>query len=241
MKRTKAATLAALALTALSLSCTVRQYPTETRSVHVRGYGSVAVEADRSLIQLSVISHAKEAGAAAALNAQTMTNVQAAIVAAGCPKDAISTENYSIYQESNYENGKRIMGDYRVSNDIKVFLKDMELVSTIIDTAIKAGANSLSSLTFSVSNPEAAIRKAREKAVLDAHAAARLIADTAGAKLGNVIQINELYDNYARPIMAKATSNALYEARDADEGANTPVSSGKINFDVTVDASFELK
>ena len=238
------AAVSVTALAAFSLvttSCIVRQYPTSKRTVSVQGSGTVAVEADRALIQLSVVTTAKEAGTAAAQNAETMTNVQEAIIAAGCPKENISTTNYSIYQESNYENGKRIMGDYRVSNDINVFLKDKELVSTIIDEAIKAGANSLSSLTFSASNPDDAIRKARTAAVQNAREAAKLIAGTAGAELGSVLEVHELTSNYsARKAPAVYNDMFVAEAASAD-GAETPLSSGKVNFTVSVDATFELK
>ena len=242
VKRTLAASAAFLTLAAyasLASSCVVRQYPAAKRSVTVQGTGSVAVEADRALIQLSVITSAKEAGQAAALNAERMTKVQEAIIAAGASKDAISTENYSIYQESDYVNNRRVMGDYRVSNDIKVYLKDKSLVSTIIDEAIKAGANSLSSLTFSVSNPELAIKEARTSAVRNAQEAAKLIAGTAGSELGKVLEVHEVTGNYSA---RKVLSNAMFEAAALTaDGAETPVSSGKINFDVTVDATFELK
>lgn len=242
MKTLKAKTVicALTASAALFSSCVVRQYPAGKRSVTVQGTGSVAVEADRALIELSVITSAKDAGTAASLNAERMKNVQDAIVQAGVSKDSISTENYSIYQESDYVNNRHVMGDYRVSNNIRVFLKDKSLVSTIIDEAIKAGANSLSSLTFSVSNPELAIKEARTAAVQNAHDAANLIAGTAGAELGKVLEIKELTGNYTP---RKVLSNAMYEAASLSTagGAETPVSSGKITFDVTVDATFELK
>ena len=243
------------AFSALASSCVVRQYPAAKRSVSVRGTGSVAAEADRALIQLSVITSAPEAGAAAALNAEQMKRVQDAILAAvgthgaagtnagaSTERLSISTANYSIYQESNYNNGVRVLGDYRVSNDIKVYLMETELASTIIDAAIKAGANNLSSLTFSVSNPGDAIRQARTKAVQNARDAARVIAGTAGAELGRVLEIKELADGAPRTYKA-AAYNDLYMAEAASDGAgaDTPVTSGKIDFTVSVDATFELK
>lgn len=237
------ATIAACAIfSTFTTSCVVRQYPAAKRSVNVRGTGSVAVEADRALIKLSVITTAPEAGTAATQNAERMKNVQEAIIAAGCQKENISTENYSIYQEYDYENNRRVAGDYRVSNDIKVYLKEKELASTIIDAAIKAGANNLSSLTFSVSNPEDAIRKARTQAVQNARESAKLIAGTAGAELGRVLDIKELNDNYSAK-RAFPVYNAMFEGTGYNDAASTdtPVTSGKITFDVTVDATFELK
>lgn len=217
-------------------SCIVRQYPASKRTVSVRGTGSIPVEADRAIIVLSVITTAKDAGTAASQNAAKMTSVQEAIIGAGGSRDAISTENYTIYQEYDYVKDRRVAGDYRVSNEIKVFVKNKALASTIIDAAIKAGANSLSSLTFSVSNPELAIKQARTAAVQNAQEAANLIAGTTGSELGKVLNIEEV--NALSP-MAKV-SNAMYES-SAMADSQTPVQSGKINFTVTVDATFELK
>ncbi|MBQ7159059.1 MAG: SIMPL domain-containing protein [Treponema sp.] len=232
-----------IALTALlcfaSTSCIIRQYPAGKRTVSVRGSGSIPVEADRAVIVLSVITTAKDAGTAASLNADKMTKVQDAVIASGGSRDAISTENYTIYQEYDYVKDRRVAGDYRVSNQIKIFLKDKKLASSIIDAAIKAGANSLSSLTFSVSNPELAIKQARTAAVQNAQEAAKLIAGTTGSELGKVLKIEEVNEGHPAPF-AKAYGNAMFESA-ATADSETPVQSGKINFTVTVDATFELK
>ncbi len=219
-------------------SCIVRQYPANLRTVNVRGTGSIPVEADRAIIVLSVITTAKDAGTAASQNADKMTKVQEAVISAGGSRESISTENYTIHQEYDYVKERRVAGDYRVSNQIKIYLKDKTLASTIIDAALKAGANSLSSLTFTVSNPELAIKQARTAAVQNAQEAAKLIAGTTGSELGRVLKIDEIQDGSAP--MRKAFGNAMYESA-ATADSETPVQSGKINFTVTVDATFELK
>ncbi len=238
--KTKSFFVLATALFALlSTSCIVRQYPAGKRTVSVRGTGSIPVDADRAIIVLSVITTAKDAGTAASQNADKMNKVQDAVIAAGGSRDSISTENYTIFQEYDYVKDRRVAGDYRVSNEIKIYLKDKKLASTIIDAAIKAGANSLSSLTFSVSNPELAIKQARTAAVQNAQEAAKLIAGTTGSELGKVLKIEEVKDSYNAPL-AKTYGNAMFESAAAGD-SNTPVQSGKVNFTVTVDATFELK
>lgn len=239
MKRTALFAIGTALLCLFSTSCIIRQYPAGKRTVSVQGTGSIPVEADRAIIVLSVITTGKDAGTAAAQNADKMTKVQDAVIAAGGSRDSISTENYTIYQEYDYIKDRRVAGDYRVSNQIKIYLKDKSLASTIVDSAIKAGANSLSSLTFSVSNPELAIKQARTAAVQNAQEAAKLIAGTTGSELGKVLKIDEVNTGIPAP-MAKAYGNALYESA-ATADSETPVQSGKINFTVTVNATFELK
>ena len=226
---------------ALYTSCIVRQYPADERTVSVRGTGSVSVEADRAIIVLSVITTARDAGTAASQNAEKMAQVQNAVIGAGGSQDAISTENYTIYQEYEYVKERRVAGDYRVSNEIKIFLKNKDLASTIIDAAIAAGANALSSLTFTVSSPELAIKQARTAAVQNAQESANLIAGTAGAQLGKVLKIEEIDRQNAGNLRVTSNADMMSAMRESGRGSATPVQSGKVTFTVTVDATFALK
>ena len=98
MKKTSVIFAAATALyCVLSASCIVRQYPADSRTVSVRGTGSVSVEADRALIVLSVITTARDAGTAASQNAAKMARVQEAGIAAGFLNDSWSTDMYCYY------------------------------------------------------------------------------------------------------------------------------------------------
>ena len=245
MKIKKPTTLVLMAATALfcapCTSCIVRQYPADERTVSVHGTGSVSVEADRAIIVLSVITTARDAGTAASQNAEKMAQVQNAVIGAGGSQDAISTENYTIYQEYEYVKERRVAGDYRVSNEIKIFLKNKDLASTIIDAAIAAGANALSSLTFTVSSPELAIKQARTAAVQNAQESANLIAGTAGAQLGKVLKIEEIDRQNAGNLRVTSNADMMSAMRESGRGSATPVQSGKVTFTVTVDATFALK
>ena len=92
-------------------SCTVQQDNYSKRTVSVSGTGSITVEADTATIILSVITNGKDVSETSAENAQKMTAVQDAIKAKGIQKDCISTQNFSVYQESHYDNksGKQVM------------------------------------------------------------------------------------------------------------------------------------
>ena len=219
-------------------SCIIRQYPASKRTVSVSGSGSVTVEADNATIVLSVITRSKDLASAAGDNAKKMTAVQDAIIALGFQKSAITTQNYSIYQESSYSNGKQVLGDYRVTNEVKVTVNELDKVSEIIDTAIKAGANQLSSLDFGMTDTQLAVKQARTLAIQQAQDAALLIAGTSGAELGKVLTIQERQSSaLPRTVMLKA---AAYNDA-AMEAASTPISSGKSTITITVDATYELK
>ena len=240
MKISKKITIAALAMAAsLYLpSCTYKNVDYSTRTVTTHGTGSVEVEADNATIEMSVLTRGQNVAEASAENAKIMTDVQKAVMSLGISKDDVTTENYSVYQETNYIDGKQVPGDYRVSNKIKIHIKKVELVSNVIDSALQAGANQLSSLNYGISDNALATKQARTLAVQQAQEAAQLIAGTSGAKLGKVLRIEELQnmDNRRNVVMmAKYASDASFET------AATPIQSGKSTVTVSVDAIFELK
>ena len=222
----------------VSTSCTYKNVDYSTRTVSVHGTGSVEVDADNATIVMSVVTRGPNVAEASNENAKIMTDVQKSVLALGLSKNDVTTENYSVEQESNYIDGKRVPGDYRVSNRIKIHMKNVEIVSSVIDTALAAGANQLSSLQYGISDNALAIKQARTLAVQQAQEAAQLIAGTSGAKLGKVLRVEEMQDmNNRRSVAmkAKAANDALFET------ASTPIQGGKSTVTVSVDAIYELK
>lgn len=228
---------------AILCSCTIKTTEYARRTVSVSGKGSVEVEADNATIILSVITRGKDVGEAAKENAEKMTAVQEAVIALGISKDNISTEGYTIDQDTSYTNGKIIYGDYVTTNRIKVFVKDLSMAGEVIDCALKAGANQLSSFQYGISSKDAYVKQARTLAVQNAHDAANLIATTSGALLGKVITLSEHTNNYSvYNAKAVAMAASLEDAVEADIGGlSTPVSAGKTTISFTVDAVYELK
>lgn len=214
--------------------CSVSVGRTE-RTVTVNGSGLVAVESDIATIKLAVVTRNADVQTASAENAARMTRVQNAVSEQGIPADKFSTEGYSIYQENSYVNGRTVRGDYRVSNGLVVVVSDMDKVGSVIDAAIRAGANELSSLSFDVTDTTDAVREARVLAINQAAEAAALLAGTAGAELGKVARIVE--NSYVA-----LRSNSMKLAAAADSAAiSTPVSAGRSDVRVDVTVTYELK
>ena len=236
--------LSILAAALLLSSCTIHQDNYSKRTVSVSGTGSVTVEADTATIILSVITKGKDVSETSAENANKMTAVQDAIKAKGIQKDCISTQNYSVYQESHYDNksGKQVYDDYRVTNQIKILVKKIDMAGEIIDLALKSGANQLSSLSYGVTDTEIAKKQARSLAIAQAQESANLLAGASGAKLGKVLSISEHAD-YAYPRARLMKSSALAENSDMlfEESAPTPVSGGSSTITISVDAVYQLR
>ena len=225
-------------------SCSIQQDNYAKRTVSVSGTGSVTVEADTATIILSVITTGKDVAETSAENANKMTAVQEAITKAGIQKDCISTQNFSVYQESHYDNksGRQIYGDYRVTNQIKILVKKIAQAGEIIDLALKSGANQLSSLNYGVTDTELAKKQARTLAISQAQEAANLLAGASGAKLGKVLSISErsAYD-YPRVRLMKSSDMSDNAEMLFEEREPTPISGGSSTITISVDAVYQLR
>ena len=228
--------ITAAALLSLT-SCTIRQLPSDTRTVSVQGSGQVELKADTASIKLAVNTRNADVVAASEENSTRINNVIASLNEIGIPKYDITTANYYIRQDSPTVSGTRtISGQYSVSNEIIIKIKDIDKAGTVIDTAIKSGANSLTSISYSVSDTEEAVRQARMLAIKQAEENASLLASSNGAALGQIISINEYSgSDYPRARSYEDNSEAALMT------ASTPIYSGKVTVTVTIDATWELK
>lgn len=220
-------------------SCTVKQVQVQNRQISVTGTGSVSVEPDYVTITMSVRTSAKELTAATKENAEKMEAVTNALIESGLTKEDISTRDYDIYQESHWENNRQVRGNYQVSNKISAIVRTISNAGSVIDAAVKAGANEFSSLSFGVNNTAPAVKQARILAMKNAEGTAKLLAGTGGADIGKIISINEVYEPYNTPRAVKM--NAMMLADSAVSEAATGINAGKTDISVTVNVTYALK
>ena len=117
-------------------------------------------------------------------------------------------------------------------NSLFVSTTDIDGVDGYIDAAFAAGANNLDYVDFTVTNTSEPGAKALELAVANAREKAQVIADAAGLKLGDILEINESpSDAYSMPMMY---------AKEEDSGAGTQVIPSKKQINASVTVTFEL-
>ncbi len=101
-------------------------------------------------MSVSVETRARVPRDAQQQNADAMSAVQQKLVDAGIPKDAIRTTGYSIQQEFDFTNGRRVPRDYVARNGIEIRLDAVERVGEILDLVVQAGATSVLGVRFDV-------------------------------------------------------------------------------------------
>ena len=164
-----------------------------TSIVNVSGHGEVTIPPDTASVAIGVdVTQPTLSEAQAQATAQA-TDVIAALKAAGIAAKDIQTMSYNmdiLRDTSKHGDPTKITG-FEITNQLQVTVRDTAILGQVLDTAVKAGANNVSGVTFYVDDQTAAAREARRLAVEDARTKAEELATAAGLTLGPVVSITE--------------------------------------------------
>jgi uncharacterized protein YggE len=252
--------LAILALVIVSIFAIVRptmivsdtRNPTQ-RTFTVNGVGTVETAPDEALLILAVNNQAVTADQAVKDNANTMSQVMAAILSLGIMKDDVTTTDYSltpVYTQSDKcvattNNAQpqpqpftcstttpQFIG-YSVRNTIQVKVKDMTSIGGVLDAATEAGANDIGGISFTfTSNTYANLREqALEKAIQDASGQAQTMATRLGVHITGIVSVSPAY-SYQPYINSRVNTAA--------GGAPTPIQTGTLQVTVNVQIVYEI-
>lgn len=168
------------------------QEPQAAPFIEVSGNASAEVTADRARLSFAVESQAETAAAASGANADAMDAVVRALRGSGAPGLRVETFGYVLRPDYSVPTGaertRRITG-YTAVNNVRVTLQDVAAVGRVIDLAIGAGANRVSSLAFEASDTESARREALTRAVREARGQAETMAAALGRALGPPLEV----------------------------------------------------
>jgi uncharacterized protein YggE len=198
---------------------------------------------DMAILNLSVLREAKTAREAMTANNEAMAKVLEAMKKAGIEDRDLQTGGINIQPRYVYPDDKNGLKEpsitrYTVSNSLTVRVRDLAKVGNVLDESVTLGVNQGGDLSFVNDNPAATINEARKRAVADAIAKAKTLADAAGVGIGRVVEINE----QSRPPMPMPIARAQYKtmAAAAPEDA-VPVAAGENSYNVSVNVVFEIK
>jgi uncharacterized protein len=168
--------------------------PREPSGITVKGTGRVSVKPDTVFVNVGVEARDPTLSRATADAGQRMTATLARLRALGVSEADIVTVGYAVEPipapRRSEDEAVRIVA-YRVANVVRVRIRDVAAAARIVDEAVTAGANTVSALQFTVSDPARPESQARAQAVAMAAARARELAAAAGVQLGEVISIEE--------------------------------------------------
>jgi hypothetical protein len=204
-------------------------------TVSVSGTGRVELTPDRAVFTVGVQTMAPSVAAAAQENSARASAIIAALKRLGAADRQIRTSQVSIYPQQEQQDGRapKIVG-YQVSNSITVTHEDPAAVGKLLQAAVDAGANSVSGVGFTVSDPARGRDGALQAAFADARAKADVLARAAGRTVGRALTIVE--GGAVRPPIPMQ-----YEMKTMSRSADIPVEPGTEEISFTVSVVFELR
>jgi uncharacterized protein YggE len=211
-----------------------------TRTVSFQGEGEVFAIPDIANISFS----AQQDGATVAEAQKTVTTkINAAIAvlkSSGIADADIQTTDYSANPKYDVQPpcmtnycpyiASKIIG-YTVNQTISVKVRDTNSSGALLDGLAKAGVTNISGPDFTIDDPNALQAQARAKAIDDAKAKAKVLADQLGVRLGSIVSFSESGQS---PIYYAKTGGAMAMDSVAAPAPTLPVGQNKITSNVTI-------
>ena len=204
----------------------------------VSGEGEATIAPDMALLSLSVMREAITAREALDANNAAIAAVLAAMKSAGIADRDLQTSNLQINPRYDYVTKpdgtqEAKLAAYQVTNTLAVRVRDIAKTGELLDKAVTLGVNQGGNITFTNDNPAETVTEARKKAVADAMAKAKTLADAAGVGLGRIIEMSE---------MSSSPMPISIEAKTFDAAPRgVPIAAGENAYRVQVNVTFELK
>ncbi len=194
----------------------------------VSGSGRVQAAPDAATLDAGVTTQARRAKDAIHGNSRAMEALLAALGDQTIDSKDIQTRQLQLTPV--YPQGGRRAGieGYRASSRVRVRVREIDRVGSVLDALVEAGANELGSISFTVLDPEPFLDRARAAAVADARRKAALFASEAGVRLGRILEIRD-----------GAVPTPLRSGRGAFRGEalaaqSIPVAAGELEFSAQV-------
>ncbi len=213
---------------------------TESPTLSVTGHGEVLAEPDQAVVQVGVRAEAVTARAAQQSVNATIQKVLDAFSGLAVDSKQIQTSQLTLHPvyddaRSRRESEQpRIVG-YRASYTLSVKIDELARISSIVDTALEAGANQLEGVRFELKDEQSAQKEALRRAVADAIAKADVVAEAAGTRLAGILTIAE-GGAVVRPVMMARSAPMFAEA----SGVPTPVMAGQVTVSGQVTIRYQI-
>jgi uncharacterized protein YggE len=202
------------------------------------GEATIRRAPDQAFVTVSVETRAKNPRDAQKLNADAMTAVQQRLATAGLARDAVRTTGYSIHQEFDFTNGRRVPREYLARNGVEVRVEPIEKTGEILDAVVAAGATNVTGVRFDLKDRAAVEREALKEAVADARARAEAMASGAGRTLDRILRI----DDTPLSRVGIPAPQPMYRTMAADAAAPpTPIEAGLVEVKAQVTLTVAIK
>ena len=171
-------------------------------SISVSGVGEAVSVPDVATFSFTVSADTKVASDAQNQVTRKMDTILVGLESLGIDEKDIKTTDYSLWPKYSYEPtvcspnycppGRQVQDGYTVSHSISVKVRKTEDAGKALALVGEKGATGLSSISFTVDDPDKIIDEARAEAIKDAQDKAKVLSKELGVRLVRVVSF---YDN----------------------------------------------
>lgn len=204
----------------------------------VTGESKISTVPDKAVVNLGVTVNDSTVKATQDKANTIISAITDGLTKLGIDKKDIKTDNYSLYPNYDYQQGRKITG-YTVNASLSISVTDFSKLNQAIDTATAAGANQVGGISFTLSDEKrkSVENDARKEAIDDAKTKAQTLARLAGMQLGKIVNITE--QPSGRPYPVPMMYQAVSDAKTTDNQVPTTTEPGTTTFNYSITLSYE--
>jgi len=209
------------------------------RTLSVNGIGKIVLVPDMAYINIGVRNEDVDVTSALAINNDMAQRIAEALKAKGVDEKDIQTTNFNVYPSQKYDNMGNITSTaFVVENTINIKVNKLADLGSLLDEAIRAGANNIYGIQFDIKDRQVVLDQARDLAIKDAQARALAVAGVAGVELGQIQSINVSTSSGIQPYGAYGMGGGSYAKELASP---VPVSAGQLEVTYEANLVYEIK
>jgi uncharacterized protein YggE len=241
--RTTSFALATALFAAGSVAAQTIQVNKDNRTIAITATDKVTAMADVATVHIGFVVYGPDKDTAYANGSRTSNAIHKALLAAKVSEDSIESENQNIgpvqeYQIDKLTPAEKQQRQFQVTQSWTVRAGAAD-AATVLDLAVKAGANQSGSIEWSLRDGNTAQAEAAAKALQRAHTVADQMARGLNVKLGALIYAtNETEAEPIRPINGRMLAMAAAPMMKVEPLAINP---RQIEKSATVHAVFSIE
>lgn len=210
--------------------------PTSIRdTISIDGEGKAVGKPTLARVDLGLYTEGTDVPSIQSENTRKMNTITEAMKTLGVSVDDMQTNNYVITTRYDYsQNGKQRVIGYAVSQNMNLKVRDLSKVGSVLAQAGELGANQVNGVQFTIDDPSQLEQEARRKALENARAKAKELADAMGVRLVRVVTFSEA--------AASPMPMVMNYRKDADSAAQPPeIQPGSLDVSSRISVTFEIK
>jgi len=231
-----------LAVETLGAFKNLRSIDPTFNSISVSGVGEAVSVPDIAVFSFTVSADAKIASDAQGKVAKSMDIILTELKALGIEEKDINTTDYSLLPKYTSETivcsptfcppSRQVQDGYTASHNVSVKVRSTEDVGEALRVAGENGATGLSSISFTVDNPDKILDEARAEAIKDAKEKAKLLSKELGVRLVRVVSFYDNTGGGPMPYYAESLGDNM--VKTSAPAPTIPIGENKVNVSVTI-------